>query len=215
MINHVFPITIVDNFLDDPYLAIELANKQEFFTDDEGRWPGSRSNNIAEFAPKFFERTLNKFFAIFYEKDSFYKFTCSMQFQKVGSKYTDGWAHIDSGSLISGILYLNVNPSINSGTSICMPNSIEWDNLNIKNKIENYKNGTDDPIKRQENNDQFHESIIIKNKFNRLIAFDSHLLHKANFEKNIDNDDRLTIVFFVHNFLSEKEFPLLRSRQVM
>lgn len=217
MYNHAFPVTIVDNFLDDPFGVIELANKQKFYRDEEGKWPGLRTVNIAEVAPYFFERTIKKFFSMFYnDKESYYNFVCGMYFQKVGSKYDDGWIHSDSGSILSAIVYLNTNPAPNSGTSIYMPNTVDFNtSLHVEDKKESYKNGVDSPDKRKEINQQFHESIVVKNRFNRLIAFDGHIHHKASFEQNKQKDDRLTLVFFIEKFVTSDDYPLFRLRQII
>lgn len=217
MYNHAFPVTIVDNFLDDPFGVIELANKQKFYKDEEAKWPGMRTANVSDFAPNFFQRTIKKFFTMFYNnKESYYNFISSMHFQKVGSKFDDGWVHADVGSIISAIVYLNPNPAPNSGTSIYMPNNVDYDtSLNIEDKKESYKNGVDSPDKRKEINQQFHESIVVKNRFNRLIAFDGHIHHKASFEQNKQKDDRLTLVFFIEKFVTADDYPLFRLRQII
>ena len=65
---------------------------------------------------------------------------------------------------------------------------------------------------RKENNEQFIESIVVKNKFNRLIAFDSHLYHSAEGIDDDDTHDRLTLVFFIEK-LNVDEYPLQRLRR--
>jgi len=213
MYNHGFPITIVDNFLDDPYETVELANSVNYEIDTEGRWPGKRSVHVGEFAPVFFNRVIKKFISLYYGSENKYSFYASMYFQKIPSNLNEGWVHADVQSYVNGIIYLNPKPSINAGTSIIMPNTVNWDNaINIDVKKECYKNSKDDEIAREENNCQFHESIIIKNRFNRLLAFDGHINHKANFEKDTKNKERLTLVFFITQFVSENPLPLHRSR---
>lgn len=216
MYNHNFPVTIIDNFLDDPYGAVELANSVEYKVDPDGRWPGKRSVHIGEFAPVFFQRVLKKFFAVFYDVQTDYEFFANMHFQKIPGSLKDGWIHNDIESWLSGIIYLNTQPSLNSGTSIIMPNNVNWDNsINIEVKKECYKNNTDNDEAREENNSQFHDSIIVKNRFNRLIAFDGHINHKANFDIGPKNKERLTLVFFVNKFVPSTYYPLHRLRMTV
>ena len=216
MINHSYPITIVDNFFDDPFEVIKLAEQQEYRIDAGGRYPGKRTVHVGDFAPNFFNKTITKFFSIFYNLENIkYQYHASMHFQKVGIQYDDGWIHADNPQLISGIVYLNTNSSLNSGTSICMPNSVDWvATKNLDTKIESFLAEKDHTTARSENNDQFHETVIVKNKFNRLIAFDSHLAHKANFELMPNNTERLTLVFFVENFITTELYPLTKMRRM-
>ena len=44
----MIPITIVDDFLNEPHQLIELANRLEFTPDPSGMWPGTRSRPLHE-----------------------------------------------------------------------------------------------------------------------------------------------------------------------
>jgi len=216
MINHSYPITIVDNFFDDPHSVIRLAEQQEYETDKLGRWPGKRTKQVFDFAPNFYSNTINRLFSLFYNLQKIrYEYFAEMIFQKVGNQFDDGWVHVDNPKLLTAIVYLNENPSLNSGTSICMPNSVDFSVLkNLDKKKENYLIQKDDNEARIENNAQYHDSVIVKNKFNRLLSFDSSLAHKANFEASHDKKERLTLVCFVENFFSEDFNPINRMRGI-
>ena len=216
MINHSYPITIVDNFFDDPFEVIKLAEQQEFKIDTLGRWPGKRTEDVFKFSPNFYYHTYQKLFSLFYNLEKIkYEYYGQMVFQKVGNHFDDGWVHVDKQMLLTAIIYLNQNPSLNSGTSICMPNGTNWSTFkNLNKKEESYVLEKDDPVARCENNAQFHESVIIKNKFNRCLAFDACLAHKANFEPLPNNEERLTLVCFVENFFSDDFNPINRMRMI-
>ena len=40
-----FPVTIVDNFFEEPDLIVEEANKLKYFNPQTGNWPGTRTKN--------------------------------------------------------------------------------------------------------------------------------------------------------------------------
>lgn len=214
MINHNFPLVVCDNFFDDPVSVVKLASQQEYTVDNTGGYPGKRIEHVGNFAPHFFNKTFQKFFSLFYNlSECSFEYFGRMFFQKVGKNFTNGWVHTDNDMLVSGIIYLNFEPSLHSGTTICMPNQPEWmPAKNLEIKIKNFKNEKDDALAREETNAQYNESIIVKNKFNRLIAFDSHLAHKANFEPIPNGEERLTLVFFVEKFVVDKQYPLYRMR---
>ena len=44
-----FPITIVDNFFEDPDAIVELANSHKFYNPDVGNWPGKRTKQLARY----------------------------------------------------------------------------------------------------------------------------------------------------------------------
>jgi len=48
-----FPITIVDNFFDDPDAIVETANNLKYFNPQGGHWPGTRTKNLHIDEPRF------------------------------------------------------------------------------------------------------------------------------------------------------------------
>jgi len=51
---HIIPVTVLDNFLDDPDKIRAWALQQEYFTSKDGQWPGVRSKPIHELDAPFF-----------------------------------------------------------------------------------------------------------------------------------------------------------------
>ncbi|BCU98299.1 MAG: hypothetical protein CM15mV21_0680 [Eurybiavirus sp.] len=60
-----FPITIVDNFFDDPDAIVEVANNLKYFNPQGGHWPGTRTKNLHIDEPRlhmYFTQKLNSIF---------------------------------------------------------------------------------------------------------------------------------------------------------
>ena len=43
-----YPITIIDNFFDDPDAIVELANSLDYYAPETGNWPGVRTKRLHE-----------------------------------------------------------------------------------------------------------------------------------------------------------------------
>lgn len=210
--NMVIPVTVVDNFFEDPMAVRQYALEQEYSLDHTNAFPGTRTKWMHELNYDLFEIVNFKFLNIFFPDRSF-TFICDCFFQLVPSHYQSGWIHRDTNNLVSGIIYLNPNPDPDSGTTIYKQKT-PWTRIkNIKEKELAYSQQTNDPVSMEENNSQFRESIIVKNEFNRLIAFDGHLPHSANqFKSNTPEEPRLTMVFFIYSIHSKIPYPMIRMR---
>lgn len=215
MKNYIIPTTIVDDFFDDPELVRKFALGQEYKPDPDLKWPGTRSAELHSVDPSFFGNTIQRFFQLFYPAESELRWAATANFQKVPKSYEQGWAHVDS-ALITGIVYLD-NESVepDAGTVIYQPKNAGVSLIHRDKVIESFKN-TENTSQysayRKENNNQFDESIVVKNRFNRLLAFDSHMYHAAsNFSGDGDNS-RLTLVFFIRRIHTDM-FPLQRARR--
>lgn len=216
---HTIPVIVLDNFLENPDMMRKFALSQEFYIDDQGRWPGTRSKPLHELDPGIFENFTKKFFSIFFNIEEV-GWTVEAKFQKISSQYGSGWAHTDPGPIITGILYLDRHFCEKSGTTI-----LEKKQLDSNSSME-YRQ--DEKIKfyqgkiskeeadelRTRNNSCFVDSIKISSKYNRLIAFDSNLIHTAEDFIGQDREDRLTLVFFVKD-ISTSRTPVFRSKIVI
>jgi hypothetical protein len=214
--SYLIPTTIVDNFFEDPIKIREYALSQDFFSDPENSWPGKRTNPLPKINPNLFQHVIKKSLKIFYRDDEQFEYESTMYFQLSDCSYGTGWVHADVANMITGIIYLNPNGQLSSGTTIYQPKIIGAEPINLDIKQQSF-NGTiqDCTQARNENNDQFEETIIIKNKFNRLILFDSHLYHSANdFIGNDKDSSRLTLVFFI-NKLFTRNFPIHRMKKIV
>lgn len=221
MINVSIPTTVVDHFFEDPLSVRRLALEQEFLPSNSGRWPGRRTKTVDQINYDLYHQTVLKLLNLFFHPDSHTSFvipiesySCNMFFQLVDADYNQGWVHCDEG-LVTGIVYLNPDTDHNSGTSIYRPNFQGATIKNFDKKLQNNLDKSNDDVFLKENNKNFRESIIVKNEFNRLIAFDSHLPHAAgNFFGHSNTESRLTLVFFL-NFNSFISSPIIRMRKVI
>ena len=211
MNNLIIPTTIVDGFFNNPDAVREFALEQEFSSDPENKWPGKRSKPLHEVNLELFQDVHNKFFNIFYPKKAYephpYSYVARSHFQLIDSNYKTGWVHYDS-TLITIIIYLNKNPNKEAGTIVYSQKN-EWAGAVHGDKKQClYKGAVDEDEGekyRLENNDRFQEEIVVKNKFNRFVAFDSNLPHGV---QDYSNDEpRLTLVSFVSN-LQADNYPI-------
>ena len=210
----MFPTIIVDDFFDDPDEVRKFALSLDYYKDEENRWPGLRTKSLHEISPGFYNKTICRLLNIFYNTNhQEYNWSAIMHFQKVDKKYKSGWIHSDNKEILTNIVYLNENPDKNSGTTIYnAKNNINLDvRKNIKEKKLFFGNAiNDDEEYRKSNNEQYEESIIIKNKYNRLVSFDGHLSHGAN---DFSEEERLTLIFFIdHLNIVGDRYPLIKMK---
>jgi hypothetical protein len=215
MTNCVIPTTIVDDFYDDPINVRKSALKQTFNKDSKNTWPGTRSPELHIIDNLLFQHTINKFLSLYYDFNTTkVAWKATANFQLVDKSYDHGWIHTDEHSLVTGIIYLNDYNLPETGTTIYQAKSVGTRIVNSVEKEQYIKNPTNkDLLKyRDENNNQFEESVVIKNKFNRLVAFDSHLFHAANDFSILDDVERLTLVFFITK-LEVNNYPIVKMRR--
>lgn len=220
-----FPVTIVDDFFDFPDLVREFALNQEFYKNEDGRWPGSRTDLLGDINQdlfqKFSERLLKLFFNL--EKNRL-SWVIEVQFQKVPcfddnpkSSFNVGWIHSDP-CIFSGVIYLNKNFPKNTGTNIykIKDDVVDLD-INQDEKFVFYS-GKDISEKDytegiNRNNDQFEEIIRVENVYNRLVLFEGGQYHGVPSFYTKDLEDRLTLVFFVKELEVKPDlYPILRSK---
>jgi hypothetical protein len=223
----LFPVLIVDDFLENPDKIRELALLMEYHPND-GSSPGKRTKALHQIDKKLHDYFADKFFSVFYDfETSRVEWSIKIAFQitspydlKKDSPYNKGWIHIDDDAIVAGILYLNPDADIDSGTCIYKIKDKKLEQNLLKNKQEArfslYKNN----IKSKEYesiiddfNSNFIETVTVKNIYNRLIAFDGNNWHSA---KNLHsgNHPRLTVVFFAQSVQSIAEPPIIRINNI-
>ncbi len=213
MNNYIVPVTIIDNFFDDPLWVRNYGLGLSYTPDPRNQWPGERTASLNTFDKDLLGYTINKFLSLYYNFDkSEVVWSASGAFQKISSKYKDGWIHTDP-TLITIIIFLNDETDSIAGTTLYEKKKETSTHTTYLDKKSESFNNTDlietTEEFRKQNNDQFIESVVIKNKFNRLLAFDSHLYHSANNFSSIEN--RLTLTLFIEK-LTVDNFPLQRTK---
>ena len=203
--NYTIPTTILDNFFDDPLEVRKFALKQEFLPDVNQSYPGKRSRPLQEINPPLFRHTIERFNSIFYVLSDVDGWQATAYFQLIDSTSAP-WVHRDIQT-ISGIIYLNDTPKLETGTTIYKPKTTGLFGLDVTSKQLLPEDA------RLKNNSQFDESIVVKNKFNRLVAFDSKEFHAASSFSEIEEDPRLTLVFFIDR-LNVQHYPIQRMHLI-
>ena len=219
MEEHYFPTVCVDNFLSDPEKLLKLADTLEYRESTLGVWPGKRTESLHLYSPEIFASTLSDIFSLFYNYDSeSIKWTAEMYFQKTKpyGNLNRGWIHNDLPNLFSGIIYLNKNGSLSSGTSMysCIDES-KYMKYPMDMKRELYLNGK---VNEEEylNEKEMYEKNFVKttsfgNVYNRMIAYDAKSYHCADGFGGGQDEERLTLVFFI-NELKAQTVPLKRNK---
>jgi len=218
------PVTIVDNFYENPDLVRHFAMSQEFYPNQDGKWPGSRSNQLFQMNENLNQTFCEKLFSLFFDLNQTHLnwriescFQLVSRFSNVKtSAFNVGWIHSDP-CIFSGVIYLNPNPFPNTGTSVFKLKNEEVDDCNQKTKFIYYSG---QEISEQEyekdimyNNNKFVESVRVENVYNRLILFEGGVYHGVPSFYTEDDEPRLTQVFFVKELDSTKSlFPIERSR---
>ena len=227
----LFPITVVDNFLEDPDSLAEYAEGLDF-NYGSNTYPGLRSEPINNISPDLYHYISNKILSIFYQKDPAYDI--SMQFQKIDPLSEDkwnaknkGWIHQDKTVLFGGVLYLTKNPDPDAGTSMYSKKSeytlFSRQNELLKAKEKLYgeefnssikpfyekKEMDEDSFEKIYNayNDRFEETLRVKNVYNRLLLFDGKQYHGV---RTYGDRKRLTIAFFGETIANAGTYPLRR-----
>ena len=218
-----FPVTVLDNFYENPDLVRQFALSLDYNTDPEGRWPGKRSLPLHEVNQSFFGTFCDKIFNLFYElKYGSLSYNVCTNFQYIpnysenpDSKLNGGWIHQDSECVFSGVIYLNPNPQENTGTNIY--SQIDKNIVSsISEKYKLYKG--EEPVDEfeytqqiLENNSNFEETINIKNVYNRMILFEGGVYHGVQ-SLYSSLEPRLTQVFFVYKVAGGSRYPVVRSK---
>lgn len=220
-----FPVTIVDDFFEFPNLIRDFALKQEFYKNEDGRWPGSRTNLLSDVDHDFFDKFSEKLLKLFFNFN-----TCELswnietQFQRVpcfnkkpNSSFNIGWIHSDP-CIFSGVVYLNKNFPKNTGTNIYkIKNNVNDFDCSQDEKFVFYSgkeiNEEDYENAIRKNNDQFEEIIRVENIYNRLVLFEGGQYHGVPSFYTDNLEDRLTLVFFVQDLnVNGDLYPILRSK---
>lgn len=146
----VQPIKIVDDFFEAPTVVRHNALKQEFIEQDNEIFPGLRSKTIDQINPNFFERSLSKLIShvTFREHFTFMHSEYQLVDEKNNSRNGE-LRKIEGNFNVAGVIFLNPEPVENSG-------------MIFYNEVE----------------DNLIPSVLIENKFNRLVMFNPKHLHK-------------------------------------
>lgn len=191
---HTIPVTILDDFFENPDAVVEFANTLDFSV--TGLYPGRRTKLLSEIAPQLERAVLDKFVSLFTFGAT--KLNCTMCFQKIPTNWGMGVPHNDD-DCITGVIYLNKGiDGRNSGTSFFQNSLNVFPDVLGDEKYEAIRTGNNAeyPKIAERVRKDLVETVNVKTKFNRLLAFSGDMLHAEN-DFDTGTDERLTLIFFV------------------
>ena len=221
---HYYPITLIDNFYENPDEVRAFALTQEFkfcheIKDITYTFPGSRTEDLSIIHPDLFQKSCQKLTSIFhnYEHDVM-RWSITSCFQSVTEEFGSGVIHHDANTVFAAVLYLTPHPAKNSGTTLYKEgsnfDSSRYQQSLIQNDLR-FKNK--EPI-NQSYHEMFDEIVTVHNVYNSLIFYEGHHHHAANqfFGENLVTS-RLAQVFFAQRVdaTQESSFPLLRAKKII
>ena len=224
-----FPSLCFDGFYNDPDSVREFALSIDDYTNKIGYHPGLRSRLFLNYDEQFCRKSIHKFISLFNDWGlEGATFECSTMFQKIWRFSSDrddpvntGWIHIDDSVDIAGVIYLDPNPDIDTGTSFYYPSfqdsgyidvlkgdTPQYDRI-FGNKTDNCCIDDIDWFRKNIviNNKQFELTMEIKNCYNRCIAYSGEQFHnQSNYWMSNEDDFRLAQVFFISDLKLPQNF---------
>jgi len=197
LVAEILPLILVkDEFLKNPYeyRNFALKNRDKFITQVNGDWPGYRYEVTDIFPQEDIKRLMPE------------PVTLSLSaFYWIGKEWQSGICHFDRTKYTS-ILYLSPEVVKNSGTEIYEYNKISLDEYyRGQERSKFYLSGKNylDSLKfnrwSKKWNEKFGQGqpIVISNKFNRLMIYDSKRIHRAqNYFGSTIKDSRMILISF-------------------
>ena len=215
-----YPITIVDDFFEDPDAIVKMANELKYYPPDTGNWPGMRTKQLHVVEDRFFQYFGEKIMLLFHDNTPEY-WKLQSHFQKILPFHEDqydklnrGWIHQDLDTYFGGIVYLTKDPEPDTGTSIYKTTTgfaMQYAS-ELKLKERKYRG---EEVDREEYckaydaaHAQYKESVRIENVYNRFVLFNNKTHHGV---QTFGTKERLTLNFFGMEVTGKKP-PLVRSR---
>jgi len=215
---HFCPTTVVDNFWDDPNELVLVANMLSYEPDRQGKWPGVRSQPLHLLFPPLFNRIGTKILSCFFDtQEPDFRWQCEMTFQQCDQSTGGGWIHSDDNvGLLTAIIYLSHMGGVGGGTAFYTAKDPNWQFTHIEEKEKGYQGvKTLEEVEefKLANNQKFEETMVVHSKFNRLVVFDSQLLHGSS--PWTGENKRLTLVSFFKYVKTTQPSPLHRVSQAL
>ena len=205
-----FPITIIDNFFDEPDRIVTFANSLQYHPRQKGDyWYGLRSKPLHEVDKGYFEWSSQKILRAFYKDQTLH--VCNTCFQKtpgIKNISNEGWIHTDK-CLMAAIIYLDKDNI--SGTNFYKSKTFGKEKF-ISSEIHNKDSFTEEEFEkaRDKNNKHFEKTVEVMGLYNRAVIYDAKVYHGANFHPL--NTERLTQVFFFYK-IEKNWFPVVSIRK--
>jgi Family of unknown function (DUF6445) len=221
---NLYPVTIVENFYENPDAIRKFALAQKYtfcheIADIDYTFPGCRTKDLSYLDTLLFEKICKKLVSVFHNSEHDYmRWAITTSFQSVAADYGQGVIHTDHNTIFAAVLYLTPDAPLNGGTSLFKKNK----NFDEKKYIQ----ALDDNDARFKTGDikmdtayhsMFDEIVRVNNVYNTLIIYEGRHFHAANqfFGKTLE-DSRLAQVFFISKIDAQKHssFPLNRTAAI-
>tara|TARA_R100000231_G_scaffold115041_1_gene85514 strand:+ start:70 stop:732 length:663 start_codon:yes stop_codon:yes gene_type:complete len=217
-----FPLTIVDDFFPDVKHVLDLAKKIEYQDLGSTPFPGKISKDVDKQLHDWVER---KILSIFWDTPILQKYVESqVDFQKIepSLNYNYGLIHHEVDPKCAVVVYLNDNPTPDSGTSFYkLKDEYQYYDENCSEYIEYIKETTSfhGGVKSsnyerivENHQNKFEEIMRVQPKQNRMILYSPEVWHA---QTSYGNDTRYTLrcfLYVVSMIFNNREvmFPLLR-----
>ncbi len=220
----LYPVTVVDNFYENPdaIRKFALAQKYKFCherPDISYVYPGSRTLDVFDLDVELHEKICKKLVSIFHNTEHDYmRWAISTSFQSVTEEFGKGVLHTDTNTIFAAVLFLTPNAPLNSGTSLFKKNE-KFNQEKYSRALEQndtlFKSGK--KVMSTDYHSMFDEVVRVNNVYNTLILYEGDTFHAANkFFGNSLKNSRLAQVFFINRIDAQKEssFPLNRKKVV-
>ncbi len=221
---NLYPVTIVENFYENPDAVRKFALDQQyqFLTERKNAeyvYPGSRTLDLVDLDKALQEKVLKKFVSVFHNAQyDLMRWAVSTNFQSVTEEYGQGVIHTDQNTILAAVIYLTPNAPLDAGTSLFRPNKTFNQESYEKTLMDNDAKFKAGKIMMDTSyHSMFDEIVRVNNVYNTLIIYEGRHYHAANkfFGKTLE-DSRLSQVFFINRIDAQKHsvFPLKRTQEI-
>jgi hypothetical protein len=219
-----FPITIIDDFLDNFNDVKNYVINQNFKKKDRNivTMPGLCTIPLHELNNDYFRLSCEKILSNFFDRfilDNI-KYSCESRFEKIvpyGEEYNKmGWIHRDDENILSAIFYVQGDKE--EGTSFFKKKVIGRFNDNlVKIKEDLYNGKTVVPNfyneKLKEHNSQFDFVLKVPLIENRIVIFDSSIFHSSDGYGSTEKP-RIIQTSFFRGLVGNTSFPIPEIRRI-
>jgi Family of unknown function (DUF6445) len=221
---NLYPVTIVENFYENPDAIRRFALKQQYtfcheIADIDYTFPGCRTKDLSYLDTLLFEKICKKLVSVFHNAEHDHmRWAITTSFQSVAADYDQGVIHTDHNTIFAAVLYLTPDAPLNGGTSLFKKNKTFDEKKYLQALDDNDARFKAGDIKMDTSyHGMFDEIVRVNNVYNTLIIYEGRHFHAANqfFGKTLE-DSRLAQVFFISKIDAQKHssFPLNRTAAI-
>ncbi len=221
---NLYPVTIVENFYENPDAIRKFALAQSYQFCHEQKeityvYPGSRTRDLSNLDKALYDKICTKLVSVYHNAEHDHmRWQIATSFQSVSEEYSQGVIHTDHNTIFAAVLYLTPDAPLNGGTSLFKKNKTFDEKKYIQALDDNDARFKTGKIKMDTAyHSMFDEIVRVNNVYNTLIIYEGRHFHAANqfFGKTL-KDSRLAQVFFINKIDAQKHnsFPLNRTAAI-